>query len=121
MSLFLNHVCAGRRLVSTCFLEIDLVCKVCLCVCPPPRLVTASDVMWHDMNPYDWLNKFYSFYMAAIVGIISIRGFRIEACCRNQPNKTELTLYKPLLYFYSHLEQLYINNKIKVLHLERWV
>ena len=50
--------------------------------------------------------------MAAIVGIISRRGPRIEERCRNQPNKGKLALYKPLLlHFYSHLEQLYISNK----------
>ena len=26
-------------------------------------------------------------------------------------NKSKLALYKPLLYFYSHLKQLYISNK----------
>ena len=30
--------------------------------------------MWHDMNPYDWLNKLYNVYMAATVGIISRHG-----------------------------------------------
>ena len=41
---------------------------VCVCVCPPPRLVITSGVMWHDMDPYNWLNKFYSRYME-IVGV----------------------------------------------------
>ena len=49
--------------------------------------------------------------MAAIVGIDSRRGLRIEAHCRNQSNKSKLALYKPLLHFYSHLKQLYISNK----------
>ena len=40
-------------------------------VCPPPRLLITSGVMWCDIDPYDWLNKFYGFYMAAVVGIIS--------------------------------------------------
>ena len=31
------------------------------------------------------LNKFYSFYMAAVVGIISKRGLRTETHHRNQP------------------------------------
>ena len=44
------------------FLEIDLVCEVCVCVCvcvsvcPPPRLVITSGVMWRDMDPI-WLVK----------------------------------------------------------------
>ena len=49
--------------------------------------------------------------MAAIVNIISRRGLAIKAHCRNQPNKSKLALYKPLLHFYSHLKQLYISNK----------
>ena len=32
------------------------------------RLLTTSDVMWHDM---DCIIKFYGFYMAAVVDIIS--------------------------------------------------
>ena len=40
------------------------------------------------MDPYDWINKFYNFYMAAIASIISRHGLAIEVCCGNQPNKT---------------------------------
>ena len=51
--------------------------------------------------------------MAAIVDIISRRGLRIGARRRNQPNKSKLVLYKPLLCLYSHLKQPYISNKTK--------
>ena len=51
--------------------------------------------------------------MAAIVGIISRHRLRIEECRRNQPNKSKLALYKPLLRLYSHLTQLPISNKTK--------
>ena len=51
--------------------------------------------------------------MAAIVDIFSRRGLRIGARCRNQPNKSKLVLYKPLLRLYSHLKQPYISNKAK--------
>ena len=51
--------------------------------------------------------------MAAIVGIVSRCGLRIEARRRNQPNKSKLVLYKPLLHLYSHLKQLYLSNKTK--------
>ena len=51
--------------------------------------------------------------MAAIVDIVSRRGLRIEAHRRNQPNKSKLALYKPLLRLYSHLKQLYVSNKTK--------
>ena len=50
--------------------------------------------------------------MAAIVGIISRHGLRIEARRRNT-NKSKLALYKPLLRLYSHLKQLPISNKTK--------
>ena len=46
-----------------------------MCVCPPLRLLITSDVMWCYMNlVYNWLNKFYSFYMAVTFDIISKGG-----------------------------------------------
>ena len=79
-------------------------------VCPPLRLVITSGMIW---TPYDWLNKHYSFCMAAIVGIVNRRGLGIEACRRSQPNKSKLALYKPLLRLCNHLKQPYISNKTK--------
>ena len=52
-------------------------------VCPPPRLLITSGVMWRDIDPYDWLNKFYGFYMAAVVGIVSGRDVSIHTCRGN--------------------------------------
>ena len=50
---------AGTR---SWFLKIDpawifsiYVC-VCLCECPPPRLLITSGVLWHDIDPI-WLVK----------------------------------------------------------------
>ena len=73
LPLFLNQGCTGHRLARAWFLEIDLARKVCVCVCvcSPLRLVITSGMIW---TPYDWLNKFYSFCMAAIVGIVSRHG-----------------------------------------------
>ena len=51
--------------------------------------------------------------MAAIVGIVIRCGLTIESSHRNQPNRSKLALYKPLLHFYSKLKQLYINTKIE--------
>ena len=51
---------------------------VCVCLCPPPRLLIISGVMWHDMTPYDWLNKFYSCYMAIVANIVNGRGLVID-------------------------------------------
>ena len=39
--------------------------------------------------------------MAAVVGIISRSGIKIEVHCRNQPNKGKLALYNLL---HSHLK-----------------
>ena len=67
------------------------------CVHPPPRLLITSSMLWHDVNPIDWLNKFYNFYMAAVVRILSTHSLRIEANYRNEPSKAKLALCKPLL------------------------
>ena len=48
---------------------------VCVCVCPPPRLLITSGMIW---TPYDWLNKFYSCYMAIVVVIVNRRGLGID-------------------------------------------
>ena len=66
---------------------------VCVCVCPPLRPLITSCVIW---TPYDWLNKGYNFYKAAVVIIGDGCGLRIEAHCRSQPNKSKLSLYKLL-------------------------
>ena len=47
--------------------------------------------------------------MVAVVSIVNRCGFSIDVHHRNQPNKSKLVLYKPLIYFNSHLEQLYIS------------
>ena len=48
------------------------------------------------MDPYDWLSKFYNFYMVAVVDIISRHHLIIEAYHRNQLNKTKLAINKLL-------------------------
>ena len=58
---------------------IRLVVCVCACVrayvCVSAlRLLITSDTIW---TPYDWLNKFYSRYMANVVHIINGRGLGI--------------------------------------------
>ena len=58
------------------FLEIVSVrTSVCMCVfvCPPPRLLITSGMIW---TPYGWLNKFYSCYMATVVAIVN--GMALE-------------------------------------------
>ena len=87
---------------------------VCVCVFVrvyvrlPLRLLITNGVIW---TPYDWLHKFYSFYVAAIVGIISRCVISIDALCENQPNKHKLTLFKLLIHLNSSLKCLYNSNK----------
>ena len=52
---------------------MSLCVFVCVCV-SAPRLLITSDMIW---TSYDWLNKFYSFYMAPAV-VIDSRGVALE-------------------------------------------
>ena len=62
---FLKLILCG---LSVCVLVC--VC-VCVCVCPRPRL---SKTIY---TSYDWLNKFYSCYMATVVVMVTGRGLSI--------------------------------------------
>ena len=44
--------------------------------------------------------------MAVVVDIINVRDLSIHMCYGNQPNKSKLVLYKPLLHYNNHLKQL---------------
>ena len=48
----LNQMHASHRLARAWFLKIDPVQVVGMhaCVCPCPRLLITSGVMWHDMD-----------------------------------------------------------------------
>ena len=52
----LNQVRASLWPARTWFLKIDPVwivgmrVRVCACVCPHPRLLITSGMMWHDVN-----------------------------------------------------------------------
>ena len=61
---------------------------------------------------------FCNFYMAAVVGIVSRCGLRIEVHCSNKPNKTKVVLYKLLLSLQTHLKQLYLSNKTEYINYE---
>ena len=86
--------------LCVCVYVCMCVC-VCVCVSPPLRLLITSSMIW---TPYDWLNKFCSFCVVAIVGIVSRHGLSNES----QPNKRKLALYKPSILFNSSLKWLYI-------------
>ena len=87
-----NQVHASLQPVRTWFLktvsaQMFLCMCLCLClcvhVCPPLRLLNTSGMMWHGMDPYNWLNKFYSCYMATVVIIINGHGLGIDTCQRH--------------------------------------
>ena len=69
-------------------------------------------MMWQDIDPYDWLTKFYKFYMAAVVSIISRC---CEVCHGNKSNNTKPSAVKSH-YFHikSCLKQLYISKRKSV-------
>ena len=71
---FLNQAHVRHRLASAWFLKIDPVQIVGMCVCPRLRLLITSGVIW---TSYDWLNKFYSCYMATVVVIVNGHGLGI--------------------------------------------
>ena len=62
----------------------------------------------------NWLYKFYSFYMAAVVVIGDGHGLIIEAHRKNQPNKCKLLLCALLFYFNISFKRLYIRNKMEL-------
>ena len=53
-----------------------------------------TECLYYKMGLYDWLNKFYNFYMAAVVGIVGRHDLTMK---RVVPNKINLALYKLLL------------------------
>ena len=57
------------------------------------------------MNPnYDRLNKFYKFYVAAVIGIVSRYILSIDVHHENQPNMHKLAQYKSSIHFNSSLK-----------------
>ena len=54
--------------------NVELASWLCVCVCPPPRQLISSGMIW---TPYDWLNKFYSCYMAIVI-IVNGCGLGID-------------------------------------------
>ena len=95
--------------VSACVYVCVCVCEH-VCVPPPLRLLITSSTIW---TPQDWLNNFYSFYLATVVNLISRWGLSIDVCCEKQPNKHKLALYKLFIHFNSSLKWLYISSQIE--------
>ena len=54
--------------------------RASVCAYPSPRLLQLVALHGPHWTPCDWLNKFYRFFMPAVVGIISRHGLSIDAC-----------------------------------------
>ena len=75
---------------SACVCVFACMCVcVCVCVCPPEDINNYSGMIW---TLYDWLNNLHSFYVAAVVSIISRHGPSIHAHHENQPNQQKVAL-----------------------------
>ena len=109
-------------LACTWFLKIVSVqMSVCVHVClrkclPPEAQLIISGMIW---TLYDWVSKFYSFYMAAIVDIVGRGGLTIEVHHGNQPSRSKLALCTLWIHFNRHLKQLYTNNKVEYFSYKR--
>ena len=75
--LFKPGACQQHTWFLRIALSTNIGMRVCVCVCLPPRLLITSDVIQTQCN---CLNKFYGFYMAVVVGIVSGRGISIHVC-----------------------------------------
>ena len=70
------------------FVYVSMCVFVCVfCLLLSTRL---SGIVW---TQYDWVNKFYNFYMSAVVDVVSRCGSSIDAHHRNQPSEGRLVLY----------------------------
>ena len=67
--------------------------RVYVCVSSLKAIITSGVIC----TPYGWLNKVYSFYVAAVVITSSGHDLRIEAHHRNHHKKCKIALHKPLL------------------------
>ena len=86
--------------------KIALVCKVTMCVCVWLGYFNNQQVVWCGMiwTYYNWLKKFYNFYMAAVVSITSRHGFRIEVYHGNK-YKTKLVCIRCYFHFKNSCTQ----------------
>ena len=87
----------GNRCVPG-FIKLILCKCLCVFVSLSPGLLLTSGMIW---TPYDWLNNFYTVYVAAVVGIVRRCGLStdINVHHENQPNKCKIALYKLSIHF----------------------
>ena len=69
------HVCVCVCVYVRVCVSVGAYVCVCVCVCVCLRLLITSGMIW---IPYNWLNKFYSCYMATLAIIVNGRGLGIN-------------------------------------------
>ena len=87
----LNQARAGLWPAHAWFLEIVSVrMSVCVCVCPPPRLLITSGVMWRDMDLIRLVKQVLQllYCMATVVIIVNGHGLGIGTRRRHKPHKS---------------------------------
>ena len=83
VNIFKPAACWLKAGVHNWFLKFlfsltSLCVCVCVCVCRHLRLLVITGMIW---TPYDWLNMFNGFYIAAAVGMVSRCGITIGVHC----------------------------------------
>ena len=64
-------VCGVCVCVRACVRTCVRACMcVCVCVVSAPRLLITSSAMWHIWTQNDWLNEFYSCYVATLQSLL---------------------------------------------------
>ena len=76
----LDKVRVGWR--SPGFLKLFLCRRLYVCVCICVSAPEAINNYWHNVDPYNWLYKFYGCYMAIVVIIANGCGLGISMRCR---------------------------------------
>ena len=92
------------RVCGVCVFVCVCVC-VCVCVSLPLRVLIKSGVI---CTSYDWLNKFYSCFMASItsLSLMSVALALILVADTNplivESHQSWIALYKSLIYCDNH-------------------
>ena len=94
------------------FLKI-LSVGTCVCVRVLLRLLITSSISGVIRTPYNWLNKSYSFYMAAIVIVGGGHGFRIEAHHRKNLIIVSYLCISCYFHFNIPFKQLYTSSNME--------
>jgi len=51
--------------------------RMCVCVCPPPRLLITSDVIWCDIEPLCLVKQVLGVSLSFIIMAVEVKANRI--------------------------------------------